>query len=80
MLTKHLATHLAPNFRVNTIVPGGVFNDQSDEFVEKYATQTPMKRMMKTQELAGAVELLISDASTYITGTELKVDGGWTAW
>lgn len=80
MLTKHLATHLAPKVRVNTIVPGGVEHEQDDIFKAKYSLQAPMKRMMNVKELYGAVEFLASDRSSYITGTELKVDGGWTSW
>ena len=80
MLTKHLATHLAPSIRVNTVIPGGVEHNQSEKFKEKYNQQTPMKRMMKTNEITGILEYLISDKSSYTTGTEFKIDGGWTAW
>jgi len=80
MLSKHLSTHLAPKVRVNTIIPGGVFNQQNLSFVEKYKTNTPMNRMMNVSEISGAVEFLISDNSSYITGAEIKIDGGWTAW
>ncbi len=79
-LTKFLATHLAPNFRVNCIAPGGVEYDQDKEFLDKYATLTPMKRMMKKNELNELVELLCSSASSYMTGTTIVVDGGWTVW
>ena len=80
MLTKHLATHLAPNIRVNTIVPGGVEHTQDDEFKNRYSAQTPLGRMMNVEEVYGAVEYLISDKSSYVTGTEIKIDGGLTAW
>jgi NAD(P)-dependent dehydrogenase (short-subunit alcohol dehydrogenase family) len=80
MLTKHLATHLSPNIRVNTIIPGGVEHNQSPDFKDKYSSYTPMKRMMKVEELNGIVEYLISDSSSYTTGAEFKIDGGWTAW
>ena len=80
MLTKHLATHLSPNIRVNTVIPGGVYNKQSKDFVEKYSKFTPMSRMMNVEELNGIVEYLLSDNSSYVTGTELKIEGGWTAW
>jgi NAD(P)-dependent dehydrogenase (short-subunit alcohol dehydrogenase family) len=80
MLTKHLATHLSPNIRVNTVIPGGVYNKQSKDFVERYSRLTPMSRMMNVEELNGIVEYLLSDSSTYVTGTELKIEGGWTAW
>ncbi len=80
MLSKHLSTHLAPKVRVNTIVPGGVFNDQSASFIQRYKTNTPMNRMMNVDEINGAIEFLISEKASYITGAELVVDGGWTAW
>ena len=80
MLTKHLATHLAPNIRVNTIIPGGVEHMQNNEFKNKYSMNTPLGRMMNVNELYGATEYLISDRSSYVTGTEIKIDGGWTAW
>ena len=79
-LTKFLATHLAPNFRVNCIAPGGVEYDQDKEFLNKYAKLTPMKRMMKKNELNELVELLCSSGSSYMTGTTVVVDGGWTVW
>ena len=80
MLSKHLATHLAPNVRVNTVIPGGVYNSQSEEFIEKYSQLTPMKRMMNVSELNDIVEYLVSDKSSYVTGAEFKIEGGWTAW
>jgi len=79
-LTKHLATHLAPNIRVNCIAPGGVEAEQSDEFKYKYSVQTPLKRMMKSTELNGLLDYMCSDKSSYMTGETVKVDGGWTAW
>ena len=80
MLSKHMSTHLAPRVRVNCIVPGGVFNNQTDAFVEKYSNQTPMRRMMDVDEIGGAVEFLLSERSSYVTGAEIRVDGGWTSW
>ena len=80
MLSKHLATHLAPKIRVNTVIPGGVLFEQPDEFVVQYSLRTPLKRMMNPNELFGIVKYLISKESSYTTGTEIKVDGGWTAW
>ncbi|NDB52408.1 MAG: SDR family oxidoreductase, partial [Nitrosopumilaceae archaeon] len=79
-LTKFLATHLAPNFRVNCIAPGGVEFDQDKEFLRKYSALTPMKRMMKKNELNELVEFLCSSGSSYMTGTTIVVDGGWTTW
>ena len=80
MLSKHLATHLAPYCRVNTIIPGGVRHEQPQSFKRKYAKHTPLKRMMDVKEIYGAVEFLISSRASYVTGAELKVDGGWTLW
>jgi len=79
-LTKHLATHWAPDMRVNCIVPGGVENGQSAHFKFDYAEHTPMGRMAKVEEICGLVEFLISDKASYCTGGVYPVDGGWTAW
>jgi NAD(P)-dependent dehydrogenase (short-subunit alcohol dehydrogenase family) len=79
-LTKHLATHWAPDMRVNCIAPGGVENGQSQEFIDAYSSHTPMKRMAKVEEICGLVEFLISDKASYCTGGVYPVDGGWTAW
>ena len=79
-MTKFLATHLAPNIRVNCIAPGGAEFDQDDEFIKKYSALTPMKRMMKTDELNGIVEYLCTSQSSYVTGSVFMIDGGWTAW
>ena len=79
-MSKYLATYLAPNIRVNTIVPGGVRSDFDPEFIKKYGEMTPMKRMMEKNEILGAVHYLSSDSSSYTTGSELTVDGGWGAW
>jgi len=79
-LTKFLATHLAPEIRVNCIAPGGVEFDQDDEFKQAYATLTPMKRMMKKNELNKLVEFLCTSDSSYVTGANIVVDGGWTVW
>jgi len=80
-LTKHLASHLAPNIRVNCIAPGGVLSNQSEEFKKEYSKKTPMKRMMKNgSELLGIVEYLCSEKSSYTTGAVFTIDGGWTIW
>jgi len=79
-LTKFLATHLAPKIRVNCIAPGGAQSDQGDEFLKKYSALTPMRRMMKPDELNGIVEFLCNSKSSYVTGATFVVDGGWTCW
>lgn len=77
-LTRHLAVHFAPYFRVNCIVPGGVRHEQSKEFQQIYGSFTPLGRMMDVKEICGIVEFLISDKSSYCTGGIYIVDGGWT--
>lgn len=79
-LTKYFATHLAPQIRVNCIAPGGVEFDQDEKFKEAYSKLTPMKRMMKKDELNKIVEYLCSDDSSYMTGSTITIDGGWTSW
>ena len=80
-LTRYLATHLAEDgIRCNTLSPGGVANNQSEEFVRNYTTLTPLKRMAEATDYQGAIAYLMSDASAYMTGANLIVDGGWTAW
>ena len=79
-LTKFLATHFAPKIRVNCIAPGGVELDQDNLFKEKYSALTPMKRMMKKDELNSLVEFLCNSSSSYMTGSTIVVDGGWTSW
>lgn len=79
-LTKFLATHLAPNMRVNCVAPGGVDYGVAKSFQKKYAELTPMKRMMKRDELNELVEFLCTKKSSYVTGSNFVVDGGWTIW
>ncbi len=80
-LTRYLATYWAGSgVRVNSISPGGVYNGQSDEFVAKLAKLIPMSRMAELGEYQGAILFLCSDASSYMTGTNLVVDGGRTCW
>jgi NAD(P)-dependent dehydrogenase (short-subunit alcohol dehydrogenase family) len=79
-LTRHLATLLAPDIRVNAISPGGIERNQPELFRSRYAARTPLKRMGREEDLKGAVAYLASDLSQYVTGHNLIVDGGWTAW
>ena len=80
-LSKYLATYWAnKNIRVNVLVPGGVQTTQDPDFVERYANRVPLGRMAQKSDLVGAVLYLVSDASQYVTGHCLAVDGGWMVW
>ena len=80
-LTKWLATHWAKDgIRVNCLVPGGVSSGQNGVFSDRYAERVPMGRMAEAGEMVPALLYLASDASSYVTGQVLAVDGGWTAW
>ena len=80
-LTRYLATLWAPHgVRVNTLSPGGVLGEQDEEFKRKFCNRVPMGRMATAEDLRGPLLFLASRASAYVTGTELMVDGGFTAW
>ncbi len=78
-LSRHLAVHAAPNFRVNSIVLGGIQHEQNSNFIAEYSERAPLGRMANKSEVNGLVEFLISEESSYCTGATLTLDGGWTA-
>ena len=80
-LTKWLSVHCAPrHVRVNAITPGGIHAGQEEGFVEGYTRRTPLGRMATTDDMVGGLLYLVSPASAYVTGHNLVIDGGLTAW
>lgn len=79
-MSRWLSTVLAPDIRVNSICPGGVWRNQPEVFVERYKARTPMRRMGTEEDMVGTVLYLASDLSRYVTGQNIMVDGGWAAW
>lgn len=78
-MTKYYAAQLAP-IRVNTITPGGIFNNQNKLFSSRYSERVPLKRMAEPKEIVNAILFLLSSLSSYVNGHNLVVDGGLSIW
>ena len=80
-LTRYIASYYAgKNIRANALSPGGIYHDHDENFTREYSSRSIIGRMAELSELDGALLFLASDASSYMTGANLVVDGGWTAW
>ena len=78
-LTRWLAPTLGPKIRVNSVTPGGIWRNHSEKFSKRYETKTPLRRMGTEKDVTNACIFLLSEMSSYISGHNLVVDGGWTA-
>jgi len=80
-MTQYMATHFGKyNIQTNSISPGGIYNQQSEDFVRNYEYKTPMGRMGKVQDLLSALFYLVSEDTQYTNGQDIAVDGGFLAW
>ena len=77
-LSNYLAVNYAPNFKVNTLALGGIINNQSKPFVDKYSKKVPMNRMMNIEEILPTILLLLNEKNTYMTGSLINIDGGYS--
>ena len=78
--TRFLSSVLAPDIRANAITLGGIERGQPEAFQKRYVARTPLKRMAREEDVKGAAVYLASDLSSYVTGQNIVVDGGWTTW
>ena len=78
--TRWLSTTCAPEVRVNSICPGGIFRNQNEVFLERYIARTPLRRMAGEEDFKGIITYLSSDMSRYATGQNFIIDGGFSAW
>lgn len=79
-MTRYMAVHWRPHIRANILVPGGVEAGQDPAFIRNYENRTPLGRMATRDDYQGAILFMCTDASAYMTGAVVTVDGGWTAW